>query len=127
MTAFAADSWISPDKNAKRFAGLGLDAKIFPFLVDATKELPFAQEYFDMIISVDSYQYFGNNEGMLPKLLPFMKKRRLYGRCRTRISPRRAVAEGSAALLDSGVVFLPLRLGTGAMGKRTRHNDCRTT
>lgn len=74
VTVFAADLWISPGENAKRFASLGLDTKIFPFLVDATKEIPFAHEYFDMIISVDSYQYFGNNESMLPKLLPFVKK-----------------------------------------------------
>ncbi|MEE0815380.1 MAG: class I SAM-dependent methyltransferase [Desulfovibrio fairfieldensis] len=69
-----ADLWISPGENAKRFASLGHDAKIFPFLVDATKELPFAHEYFDMIISVNSYQYFGGNEAMLPKLLSFVKK-----------------------------------------------------
>jgi len=73
-TVFAADLWISPSENAKRFESLGLDSKIFPFSVDATKEIPFAHEYFDMIISVDSYQYFGNNESMLPKLLPFVKK-----------------------------------------------------
>ena len=73
-TVFAADLWISPTENARRFASLGLDAKVYPFLVDATKEIPFAHEYFDMIISVDSYQYFGNNESMLPKLLPFLKK-----------------------------------------------------
>lgn len=74
VTVFAADLWISPTENAKRFAGLGLDAKIFPFLVNATETLPFAHEYFDMIISVDAYQYFGNHESMLPKLLPFVKK-----------------------------------------------------
>ncbi len=74
VTVFAADLWIPPAENAERFASLGLDAKIFPFLVDATKEIPFAQDYFDMIISVDAYQYFGNNEAMLPKLLPFVKK-----------------------------------------------------
>ncbi|MCC8194243.1 MAG: methyltransferase domain-containing protein [Deltaproteobacteria bacterium] len=74
VTVFAADLWISPGENAKRFASLGLDAKIFPFLVDATKELPFAHEYFDMLVSVDSYQYYGANETMLPKLLPFVKK-----------------------------------------------------
>ncbi|MFA6783377.1 MAG: methyltransferase domain-containing protein [Sphaerochaeta sp.] len=74
VTVFAADLWVSPSENAKRFADLGLDAKIFPFLVDATKEIPFAHEYFDMIISVDSYQYFGGNENMLPKLLPYVKK-----------------------------------------------------
>lgn len=74
VTVFAADLWISSSENAKRFACLGLDSKIFPFLVDATKEIPFAHEYFDMIISVDSYQYFGGNAAMLPKLLHFIKK-----------------------------------------------------
>ena len=74
VTVFAADLWIPPSENARRFASLGLDDKIFPFLLDATKEIPFAHEYFDMIISVDSYQYFGNTESMLPKLLPFVKK-----------------------------------------------------
>ncbi len=74
VTVFAADLWISPSENAKRFASLGLDSKIFPLLVDATKEIPFAHEYFDMIISVDAYQYFGGNEAMLPKLLLFVKK-----------------------------------------------------
>lgn len=74
VTVFAADLWITPSENAKRFASLGLDSKIFPLLVDATKDIPFAQEYFDMIISVDAYQYFGGNAAMLPKLLPFVKK-----------------------------------------------------
>lgn len=74
VTVFAADLWIAPTENGKRFAELGLAAKIFPFLVDATKDIPFAHEYFDMIISVDAYQYFGNNADMLPKLLPFVKK-----------------------------------------------------
>ncbi|MBI4806622.1 MAG: methyltransferase domain-containing protein [Desulfovibrio sp.] len=74
VTVFAADLWIAPTENAERFARLGLDSKIFPFLVDATKEIPFAHDYFDMITSVDAYQYFGNNEAMLAKLLPFVKK-----------------------------------------------------
>jgi cyclopropane fatty-acyl-phospholipid synthase-like methyltransferase len=74
VTVFAADLWIAPTENAERFASLGVDTKIFPFLVDATKEIPFAHEYFDMIISVDAYQYFGSNEAMLPKLLPFVKE-----------------------------------------------------
>lgn len=99
-TVFAADLWIPPTENANRFSSLGLDQKrsgqhghdctqphgeergrsrssgdsrIFPLLVDATKEIPFAHGYFDMIISVDAYQYFGSNADMLPKLLPFLK------------------------------------------------------
>ena len=74
VTVFAADLWISPTENAERFASLGLDTKIIPLLVDATKEIPFAHGYFDMIVSVDSYQYYGDNETMLPKLLPHVKE-----------------------------------------------------
>lgn len=74
VTVFAADLWITPTENAERFASLGLDTKIIPISVDATKEIPFAYEYFDMIVSVDSYHYFGNNESMLPKLSPYVKK-----------------------------------------------------
>ncbi|GFK93786.1 Demethylrebeccamycin-D-glucose O-methyltransferase [Fundidesulfovibrio magnetotacticus] len=73
VTVFAADLWIAPAENAKRFASLGLGSQIFPFLVDATQEIPFAQDSFDMILSVDAYQYFGANETMLPKLLPLVK------------------------------------------------------
>lgn len=73
VTVFAADLWISPSENAERFTALGLDSTIIPLRVDATKEIPFAHEYFDMIISVDAYQYFGSNETMLSTLLPFVK------------------------------------------------------
>lgn len=73
VTVFAADLWIAPTDNAQRFARLGLDRQIVPLRVDATKTIPFAHEYFDMIVSVDAYQYFGGNESMLAKLLPFVK------------------------------------------------------
>lgn len=71
---FAADLWISPTENAGRFARAGLDTTIIPLWVDATKDIPFAHDYFDMIVSVDAYQYFGGNETMLTRLLPFVKK-----------------------------------------------------
>jgi len=72
-TVFAADLWIAPTENAERFTALGLAGKIFPLLVDATKEIPFAHNYFDLIVSVDAYQYFGSNDTMLATLLPYLK------------------------------------------------------
>lgn len=72
-TVFAADLWISPTENAQRFAGLKLEKQKFPLLVDATQPLPFAEGYFDLIVSVDAYQYFGGNDVMLGKLLPYLK------------------------------------------------------
>lgn len=72
-TVFAADLWIAPTENAERFTALGLAGKIFPLLVDAKKEIPFAHDYFDLIVSVDAYQYFGSNDTMLATLLPYLK------------------------------------------------------
>ncbi len=72
-TVFAADLWISPSDNYRRFEALGLAQRIIPISVDATNGLPFAAEYFDILISVDAYHYFGANETMLPRLLPFVK------------------------------------------------------
>lgn len=73
-TVFAADLWISPTENAERFHHLGLGKRIIPLRVDARGELPFAHHYFDMIISVDSYHYFGANETALERILPCLKR-----------------------------------------------------
>lgn len=73
-SVFAADLWIAPTDNARRFEERGMDKQIIPLRFDATKEIPFAENYFDAILSVDAYQYFGCDEVMLPKLLPFLKK-----------------------------------------------------
>ncbi|MGI6153867.1 MAG: SAM-dependent methyltransferase [Christensenellaceae bacterium] len=70
----AADLWIDPTDNHRRFSSLGLDDQIFPVRADAQKGLPFAHGYFDILFSVDSYHYYGNNEQMLPSLVPFVKK-----------------------------------------------------
>ena len=38
-------------------------------------EMPFAQDYFDAIISVDAYHYFGCKEGIFTdKILPYVKQ-----------------------------------------------------
>jgi SAM-dependent methyltransferase len=71
---FAADLWISPTENYERFQSLGIDDKAIPLSVDATKGLPFANKYFDILFSVDAYHYFGDTEEMLPSLIPFVKK-----------------------------------------------------
>ena len=73
-TVYASDLWISPSDNFKRFDGRGLANKIIPLSIDATKEFPFAGEYFDIIHSVDAYHYFGTSDEMLPFLLSFVKK-----------------------------------------------------
>ena len=71
---FAADLWISPAENYERFKSLGIDDKAVPVSVDATKGLPFADGYFDLLLSVDAYHYFGRTPQMLPSLAAYVKK-----------------------------------------------------
>jgi len=73
-TVFAADLWISPTENYERFKSVGIDDRAIPIYVDATKGLPFAHGYFDILFTVDAYHYFGYTLEMLPKLIPFAKK-----------------------------------------------------
>lgn len=74
VSVLAADLWIPPTENLRRFQSMGIDDKAIPISADATKGLPFAEEYFDLLFSVDAYHYFGDTEEMLPSLLPFVKK-----------------------------------------------------
>lgn len=60
LQVFAVDLWISATDNYTRFKQFNLDNNIIPINANAN-ELPFANDYFDAIISVDSYHYFGNN------------------------------------------------------------------
>lgn len=70
----AADLWITPTENYERFKSIGIGDKAIPISADATKGLPFANGYFDLLFTVDAYHYFGDTEKMLPSLIPFVKK-----------------------------------------------------
>jgi len=71
---FATDLYADPTENHQRFKFLGIADKIVPMLLDATQPLPFAKGYFDVIFSVGAYNMFGDNEEMLPELIPYVKK-----------------------------------------------------
>ncbi len=73
---YAADLWIDPEENRCFFEKMGLsDDQITPVSADVTAGLPFDGEFFDAIVSIDSYHYFGRDKKFLDeKLLPFVKK-----------------------------------------------------
>jgi len=71
---FATDLYADPTENHERFQSLGIADKIIPMLLDATQPLPFAKGYFDVVFSVGAYNMFGDNEEMLPRLVPYVKK-----------------------------------------------------
>ena len=60
---YAFDLWIPATENYLRIRDNGLEDKIIPIHGDAL-DMPFAQDYFDAIISVDAYHYFGCKEGI---------------------------------------------------------------
>lgn len=73
-SVYALDLWVSPTDNWKRICANGLEEKIIPIHGDAL-DLPFAEEYFDTIVSIDTYHYFGCKEKIFgEKILPFLKK-----------------------------------------------------
>lgn len=71
---YAADLWSDPEENRKFFDSMGLDKdQIIPVKADATA-LPFERNFFDAVVSTDSYNYFGRDESYLDgNLLPFIR------------------------------------------------------
>ena len=71
---YAADLWSDPCENARFFESMGLsESQITPVKADAT-DLPFEKDFFDAVVSTDSYNYFGRDTRYLDdKLLPFVK------------------------------------------------------
>ena len=72
---YAADLWSDPEENRKFFRQMGVSGdQITPVKADATA-LPFEKEFFDAVVSTDSYNYFGRDPNYLDeKLLPYVKK-----------------------------------------------------
>lgn len=72
---YAADLWSDPAENTEYFRSLGLtEDNIVAVKADAT-DLPFEKDFFDAVVTTDSYNYFGRDENYLgQKLLPFVKK-----------------------------------------------------
>ena len=74
VDVFAAELWISPTENAKAFEKWGVADRVIPMKVDAN-EMPFAEDYFDAIVSIDAFHYFANKKNYFQdKILPYIKK-----------------------------------------------------
>ena len=75
FVVYAADLWSNPSDNMRFFEECGLtNRQIIPLKADATA-LPFAEGFFDAVVSVDSYNYFGRDPKYLGEhLLPLVKR-----------------------------------------------------
>ena len=72
-SVYAFDLWVNAADNLKRIRSLFLEDRIVPIHGDAM-DMPFAQDWFDTVVSVDSYHYFGCREGVFAdRILPFVR------------------------------------------------------
>ena len=61
VQVWATDLWIRASDNLERVRAAGLEKQVFPVHAEA-HNLPFADEFFDAIVSMDSYHYFGTDD-----------------------------------------------------------------
>lgn len=74
VTVFANDLWISANDNFKRIKEAGVENLVFPIHAEA-HALPYADGFFDVVISMDSYQYFGTDEMFFPQVYSKLVKK----------------------------------------------------
>ncbi len=60
VKVWAVDSKMCPTSNYKRIREMGCEEMVIPLKLDA-RQLPFPLEYFDLIIAVDSFMYYGTD------------------------------------------------------------------
>jgi len=78
VEVWAVDETVSPSDNRQRAIALDPNSQVFPLRVDA-RHLPFANEFFDAVIGIDSFLYFATDERYVGYLAPFIKPRGYIG------------------------------------------------
>lgn len=72
VQVWATDLWIGASENLLRVRDAGLHDQVFPIHANA-RALPYAGDFFDAIVCIDAYPYFGTDEIYLSYLTHFVK------------------------------------------------------
>ncbi len=78
VQVWATDLWIEATDNWKRIHEAGVDDYVFPIHAEA-HALPYAEEFFDAAISIDSYHYYGTDDLYLKYFSAFVKAKGQIG------------------------------------------------
>lgn len=75
LDVYAVDLWSDPDENRTFFREMSVpDERIHPVKANAAEGLSFEPEFFDGVVGIDSYNYFGRDPNYLgERLLPYVK------------------------------------------------------
>jgi ubiquinone/menaquinone biosynthesis C-methylase UbiE len=72
VKVWAVDKESSPTENYQRILLMNCEDKVFPVKGDA-RQLPFPHKYFDIIVSIDSFSYYGTDDWYIPYISQFLK------------------------------------------------------
>jgi SAM-dependent methyltransferase len=72
VQVFAADLWIAAGDNWTRVQDAGLTDRIVPVQAEA-HALPFAEGFFDAVVSLDAYSYFGTDDLYLGYVVRYLR------------------------------------------------------
>lgn len=72
VQVWATDLWFGVAERLQRVRDAGVADGVFPIHADA-RALPFAAEFFDAIVSIDSFPYYGTDDQYLAYLARFVK------------------------------------------------------
>ena len=72
VQVWANDLWVSATENWQRICEMGMQDRVYPIHAEA-HDLPYAEGFFDAIVSMDSYQYYGTDDLYLNYFLKFVK------------------------------------------------------
>lgn len=78
VQVFAADNRVDPSENWTRVQDAGMVDRVIPLRMDA-RDILFPEGFFDAIISLNTYYYFGTDDLYLPYLLRFLRPRGRIG------------------------------------------------
>jgi len=72
VEVWATDLWGKPTDNWQRFRQAGVQDRVIPIHADA-RSLPYPDQFFDAIVCVDSYVYYGTDDLYLNYFVKFVK------------------------------------------------------
>jgi cyclopropane fatty-acyl-phospholipid synthase-like methyltransferase len=78
VQVWATDLWFSASENTRRVRDAGAADGVFPIRADA-RMLPFSEEFFDAVVAIDSFMFFGTDDLYLNYLARFVKPGGLVG------------------------------------------------
>jgi cyclopropane fatty-acyl-phospholipid synthase-like methyltransferase len=73
VQVWATDLWQSPSENLQRIRDAGVEDGVFPIHSDA-RSLPFADAFFDAIVCIGAFYYYGTDDHYLNYLARFVNR-----------------------------------------------------